>query len=140
MRASQAVRSHVLVERAGLGLLDPDTDQVAREIVAAPQRMQALAGRILGDDLALELDAVAAVSGIGILPQKARPRSIESRSICPTRGAHSTSSAYLHRARAEAQVAKNPNDCFDHAPSTLTSDTRERPKTDKLNGVLSVTG
>jgi hypothetical protein len=27
--------------------------------------------------------------GMGLLPQKARPRSIASRSICPIRGAHS---------------------------------------------------
>ena len=52
--------------RAGRpGLLDPDPDQVAREIVAPAEHVRRLAGEILGDDLSLEVDAVSAVSGHG---------------------------------------------------------------------------
>ena len=52
------------------------------------QRVKRLPGVVLGNDLTLEFGAVAAVSGHGPSPQKARPRSIESRSKCPVGGAH----------------------------------------------------
>jgi hypothetical protein len=52
-----------LVERAGLRLLDPDPDQIARQVMAPAERMKRLAGVVLGDDPALEVDAVAAMSG-----------------------------------------------------------------------------
>ena len=61
----QLGRRHVLVERTGLRLLDPDPDQVARQVMASAERVQRLPGVVLGNDLTLEVDAVAAVSGHG---------------------------------------------------------------------------
>jgi hypothetical protein len=63
--AQQLGRRHVLVERAGLRLLDPDPGQVARQVMASAERMQRLPGVVLGNDLTLEVGAVAAVSGHG---------------------------------------------------------------------------
>ena len=54
-------RLGVLVEGAGLVLVHPDPDQGAREVVAARQAMERLAGEILLNDLALEGDTVGAV-------------------------------------------------------------------------------
>ena len=61
----QLGRRHVLVERTGLRLLDPDPDQVARQVMASAERVKRLPGVVLGNDLTLEVDAVAAVSGHG---------------------------------------------------------------------------
>src|SRR3546814_3014030 len=55
-------RRRVLVERAGLVLLDPDADQVARDVVTLRQTVQRLAGEKLLRDLPLELDAMGTVS------------------------------------------------------------------------------
>jgi hypothetical protein len=57
---------------AGLVLLDPDPDQVAREVVAFGQTMQRLATEVLLNDLTLELDAVGSVLCHGFHPSKAR--------------------------------------------------------------------
>ena len=61
----QLGRRHVLVERAGLRLLDPDPDQVARQVMASAERVQRLPGVVFGNDPTLEVDAVAAVSRHG---------------------------------------------------------------------------
>ena len=61
----QLGRRHVLVERTGLRLLDPDPDQVARQVMATAERVKRLPGVVLGNDLTLEGGAVAAVSGYG---------------------------------------------------------------------------
>jgi hypothetical protein len=63
--AQELGRRHVLIERTGLRLVDPDPDQVARQVMASAERVQRLPGMVFGDDLALEVDAVAAVSGHG---------------------------------------------------------------------------
>ena len=41
--------------------------------MASAERVQRLPGVVLGNDLTLEVDAVAAVSGHPLSPQKARP-------------------------------------------------------------------
>jgi len=74
--------------------------------MASAERVQRLPGVVLGNDLTLEVDAVAAVYGNSLYPQKARPPSIAIRSICPSAGAHSTLSI--------GSVAANP--CL-HTPS-----------------------
>src|SRR3546814_13858414 len=66
-------RRRVLVERAGLVLLDPDADQVARDVVTLRQTVQRLAGENLLRDLPLELDAMGTVSCHGLPSPKARP-------------------------------------------------------------------
>ena len=95
--AQQLGRRHVRIERAGLRLVDPDPDQVARQVMASAKGTERLSSMTLGDNLALELDAVAAVSGHRLSPQKARLPSIAIRSICPIRGAHSTAQPDLYR-------------------------------------------
>src|SRR3546814_15894216 len=55
-------RRRVLVERAGLVLLDPDADQVARDVVTLRQTVQRLAGEKLLRDLTLEVDAMGTVN------------------------------------------------------------------------------
>jgi hypothetical protein len=51
----------VLVEVAGLGLLNPDPDQVPANVGSFGEPVKRLAGRELLSDLALEFDAVRAV-------------------------------------------------------------------------------
>jgi putative transposase len=63
----------LIVVGAGLIFLDPDADQVAREVVALAKTVQRLAAEVFLDHAALELDAVCAVSGHGFHPSKARP-------------------------------------------------------------------
>lgn len=61
--AQELGRRHVLVESARLRLLDPDPDQVARQVMASAERVKRFPGVVVGNDLTLEVDAVAAVSG-----------------------------------------------------------------------------
>jgi len=63
--AQQLGRRHVLVERTGLRLIDPDPDQVAGQVMASAERVKRLPAMVLGNDLTLEVGAVAAVSGHG---------------------------------------------------------------------------
>ena len=58
----QLGRGSVFIQRTGLRLFDPDPDQVSRQIVATSESMQGLAGMILGNDLPLELGAMAAMA------------------------------------------------------------------------------
>jgi hypothetical protein len=51
----------LIVVFAGLELLDPDEDQVAREVVALAKTVQRLAAEVFLADAALELDAVCGV-------------------------------------------------------------------------------
>src|SRR3546814_2123068 len=78
-------RRRVLVERAGLVLLDPDADQVARDVVTLRQTVQRLAGEKLLRDLPLELDAMGTVSCHGLHSPKARPTRLnpQSRPVHP---------------------------------------------------------
>ena len=60
-----------------LNLLDPNSDQVARDIVAFGECVERIACNKLLSDLPLEFDAVRGVFGHGVHPLKARqPRSI----------------------------------------------------------------
>ena len=60
----QKVRGlELVIEGAGFVLRHPDPDEIARHIVAAGQPMKGFAAEELLHDLALELNAVAAVSG-----------------------------------------------------------------------------
>jgi hypothetical protein len=54
-------RGSVLIEGAGLVSFDPDTDQIAREIVALLQTVERFASQKLLRDLALKFDAVRAI-------------------------------------------------------------------------------
>ena len=57
----------VLVQRAGLEPLNPDADQISRQIMSFRQAVERLAGDKLLRDLALELEAMGAVVGHGLL-------------------------------------------------------------------------
>jgi hypothetical protein len=56
----------ILAEDAGLISLDPQTDQIARDVVALRRPMEHLAGEKLLSDLALEFDAVGTMSDHGL--------------------------------------------------------------------------
>jgi hypothetical protein len=56
-------RSGVFIERAGLKLLDPDPDQVARNVVAFRSTVSRLARNEFLDDLPFEFDAMGTVLG-----------------------------------------------------------------------------
>ena len=57
-----------------LKLLDPDSDQVARDVVAFGETVECLARNEVLGDLSFELDAMGAVLGHGFHPLKARQR------------------------------------------------------------------
>jgi hypothetical protein len=57
---------------AGFILLNPDADQLTRDIMPLGKRVQALPGNELLRDLPLELDAVGTLSGHGFHPLKAQ--------------------------------------------------------------------
>ena len=58
----------IFVERAGLEPLDPDADQIARQVVALRQAVERLAREKLLCDLTLELETVSAVFRLTIKP------------------------------------------------------------------------
>lgn len=55
-----------VVKRSGLELLDPDTDQIARQLMSIGQAVERLAGKILLHDLTIELDSACAMSNHGL--------------------------------------------------------------------------
>src|ERR1700722_13079386 len=57
-----------------LKLLDPDSDQVARDVVALGETVECFARNEVQGDLSFELDAMGAVLGHGFHPLKARQR------------------------------------------------------------------
>ena len=68
----------------GFRLIDPNADQVPRQIVTATQGVQGLAGVVFGDNLSLELGAVASVAFRHGLPSYESPRPVNSvQPICP---------------------------------------------------------
>jgi hypothetical protein len=56
----------ILVEDASLVSLNPEADQIARDVEALRQPMERLAGEKLLSNLALELDAVGTMPGHGL--------------------------------------------------------------------------
>jgi hypothetical protein len=54
-------RRGVLVEDAGLIPLDPDADQIARDVVAFLQTVERIASQKLLSDLTLKLDTVGSI-------------------------------------------------------------------------------
>ena len=62
----------VFVQGTGFIPLDPDADQLTRDIMPLGKRVQALAGEKLLRDLPLELDAVGPLSGHGFHPLEAQ--------------------------------------------------------------------
>jgi hypothetical protein len=62
----------VFVQGARFILLNPDADQLMRDIMPLGKRVQALPGNELLRDLPLERDAVGALSGHGSHPLKAQ--------------------------------------------------------------------
>jgi hypothetical protein len=62
----------VFVQGTGFIPLNPDADQLTRDIMPLGKRVQALAGEKLLRDLSLELDAVGTLSGHGFHPLKAQ--------------------------------------------------------------------
>ena len=68
-------RAGILIKGPSLKLLDPDSDQVARDVVAFGETIQChVARNEVQRDLSLELDAMDAVLGHGFHPLKARQR------------------------------------------------------------------
>jgi hypothetical protein len=65
-------RGSILIEGAGLVSFDPDTDQIAREIVALLQTVERFASQKLLRDLALKFDAVGYLT-MSFRPSKAQP-------------------------------------------------------------------
>ncbi len=61
----------VVIHRAGRILLDPDSNQIAGDVVTRRQTVQGLAGRELLRDLPLELNAVGSTSCHGFHPSNA---------------------------------------------------------------------
>jgi hypothetical protein len=66
-------RGQVLIERAGLRLLDPDPDQIARQVMPPAEGVKRLLGVVLGDDLALEVGAVIPVSKYELASSESPP-------------------------------------------------------------------
>jgi hypothetical protein len=62
----------VFVQGASFIPLNPDADQLTRDIMPLGERVQALPGNELLRDLPLERDAVGALSGHGFHPLKAQ--------------------------------------------------------------------
>jgi hypothetical protein len=67
-------RAGILIKGPSLKLLDPDSDQVARDVVAFGETVDCLARNEVLGDLSFELDAMGAVLGHGFHPLKARQR------------------------------------------------------------------
>ena len=67
-------RSAAWASRPGAGfiLLNPDANQLTRDIMPLGKRVQALPGNELLRDLPLELNAVGTLSGHGFHPLKAQ--------------------------------------------------------------------
>jgi hypothetical protein len=65
-------RSGVFIERAGLKLLDPGPDQVARNVVAFRETVERHAHNEFLGDLPFVFDAMGTVPGYGFPPLKAR--------------------------------------------------------------------
>jgi hypothetical protein len=58
----------IIVECPGLKLLDPDPDQVARDVVASGERVKRFARNEFLGDLSFEFDAMGTVPGHGFHP------------------------------------------------------------------------
>src|SRR5580692_9806183 len=67
-------RAGILIKGPSLKLLDPDSDQVARDVVAFGETVECLARNEVQRDLSFELDAMDALLGHGFHPLKARQR------------------------------------------------------------------
>jgi hypothetical protein len=79
---------HIVVERAGFVLLNPDSDQVARDVMPFRQAMQRLSTREFLGDLAPELDAAGLVFRHGLPSfESPAPRSIHRRRPVRPQGA-----------------------------------------------------
>jgi hypothetical protein len=78
--------------------IDPDADQLTRDIMPLGKRLQALLGNELLRNLPFELDAVAALSGHGFHSLKAQLTLSKLTSTCPAPGAHSTQVAEVGNA------------------------------------------
>ena len=77
----------LVVEGAGFEFLDPDADQVARQVMSTGEAMERLARQVILRHLALELDPMGAVSGHGLPPfESPAPRSIARRHAVRLKG------------------------------------------------------
>ena len=76
MRSNAAILASfslgVFVQGARFILLNPDANQLTRDIMPLGKRVQALPGNELLRDLPLELNAVGTLSGHGFHPLKAQ--------------------------------------------------------------------
>src|SRR6478752_6211296 len=72
--ATKIGRAGILIKGPSLKLLDPDSDQVARDVVAFGETVECLARNEVQGDLSFELDAMDAVLGHGFHPLKVRQR------------------------------------------------------------------
>jgi hypothetical protein len=70
----------IVIEGAGLVSLNPDANELARDVMSLGESMQRLPGNELLGNLALELDAVGTVLGHGLHPSKARSTLLNYRS------------------------------------------------------------
>src|SRR5580700_10082342 len=65
-------RSGIFIKCPGLKLVNPDPDQVARDVVTFGETVECLASEEFLGNLPLEVDAVGTVPGHGFHPLKAR--------------------------------------------------------------------
>ena len=80
----------IVVEGPRFVLLDPDTDQLAGNVMALREPMKRLTPEVLLDDLPLELEAVGSVlSRHRLFSKSPTPGVKQSHSAGPTQGAHS---------------------------------------------------
>ena len=88
-QAVQIGRDRILIKTTGLILLDPDPDQVARDVVAFGKPVQGLAAQVLLGNLPLVLGAIGSVLRHGSsFGRPARGVNCET-ATCPALGAHS---------------------------------------------------
>jgi len=86
-------RSGIFIKCPGLKLVNPDPDQVARDVVTFGETVECLASEEFLGNLPLEVDAVGTVPGHGFHPLKARlswsipnPQDVHRQGRTPIRG------------------------------------------------------
>src|SRR5438034_7720199 len=92
----------IRVQAAGFILLNPNADQLAREIVPLGEPIKGLPSNVLLHHLPLKLDAVRTLlSGHGFHLSKAQNTCQISTSTCPAPGAHSRLTSPFDPGRVE---------------------------------------
>jgi len=89
LRPNPASSILIAAEHPGLVLLNPDPDQIARDIVPLRQAVQGLAAEKFLRDLPFEFDAMGSMFRHGFHPSEARQPGQFIPAPCPPPGAHS---------------------------------------------------